>query len=250
MSALVGSTSITGAYIGSTPVAALYVGATKVWPTTGWAAYAAAVLADTPDLFVRLDSATPTDLSGNARTLTARSGTWTGTTVDPTMGTVIDNRSSTATQRAAWNTTSVLSSATWAFEAVATSANPVAYYGLIVAWASGHGAGLFSSGVEAAGISGVWDSAANYSHSALTAGWHHLCVTRNGTAFALYVDGAQIATQTVTSTQTGTGKSVEIATYQNDSLNYRWQGLMHSVGYYAHSLTGSQVAAHAAAIGL
>lgn len=247
----VGSGAITGVYVGSTPATAVYLGSEQVWSAAPSDPYLAAVLADSPDLAVRLDSTTPTDLSGNGHTVAAYGSPAPVVSSDADLGSVVG--------AGAFYTDAILGQSAYTLEGVAVMPSTSDYLGLVGSWQNA-GAMICtysSTGQVGPAVStGVRGSAA-----ASTGDWHHYAATWDGTDVRFYIDG--VATSVVIGSTTAPGLcqayggahpsvagAIIIGTYQGDQAQPRWVANMHSVATYSHALTAARVAAHATAIGL
>lgn len=73
--------------------------------------------------------------------------------------------------------------------------------------------------------------------------WHHIVGTYDGTTMRLYVDGAQVATLAVTITVTA--RPIAIGGWPgDDSSDHSWDALVDEVALYSTTLTAARVSAH------
>ena len=202
-----------------------------------------AVLADAPDLFVRLDSPTPADLSEHSRSVTAY-GTPT-TTTDPDYGTV---RAS-----GAWITSATLGQSAFTLEAVAKRSGGTGHLGLVGSWASNSGAMVCTKDGTATDVVAINPAVVAGLTATVGSVWRHIAWVWDGTTRTLYLDGVAAASSAWSAapgvpTRDGLNGRIEIATYQANAGTLQWPGLIHSACSYSTALSSERVAAHAAAI--
>lgn len=205
----------------------------------GPAAYAAAVLADAPELFVVLSSTSPADTSGHGHTVTAGGGTPT-TTSDAFWGTVFNGGS------CYFDTNAVYSVPALTLEAVfnASTYGGGPYKALISGY---QGDDNWILTLDTGGTSIFVYPHPGYNVSITNSAWHHVAATYDGTSLRIYLDGVLSTTYGGASGRPPkSADNLEIGSYQHGNT---FTGKLASVTTYPTCLSAGRVAAHAAAAG-
>lgn len=225
-------------------------------------AYASAVLADSPLLYLRLEEtsgATCANTGSLAGSATCN-GTFTRnvTSATATLGVAVtlegvgDDDYIAYADDPALDLTGDFTYELWVKSAGYVSGNylvskgrdgsTTAGYALFVPGVSGSAGGL---GIRVS-TSTVLSTATNDVLS--TGAWHHAVATRVGTTFTLYVDGASVATTTSSSTPQATAKPLLVGIQQTEfGFQGGLAGSVDEVAVYNTGLSSTRVSAHYAA---
>jgi hypothetical protein len=227
-------------------------------------AYTAAVVADSPLFYLRLDdtdlSTTAVDKSGNGRnftthgTITARVAT--GFT-NLNYGCTLGSNGYLDIAHAAWQ--DVEASGDFTLEAWAMRSS--SYSSGIRGSLLGRG---FQSGTSAdhilrfyqgdgIGVEHLYQGGVGFTFSGYSSGtvyngsWHHLVYTRSGSNLTLYLDGSSIATATLSNAPQDVAISFVIGAahqYSDSSISHFLNGSIAGVAFYGTALSSARVTAH------
>ncbi|AQP46315.1 hypothetical protein BW730_00745 [Tessaracoccus aquimaris] len=231
-------------------------GRTAVIPSAPADAYGAAVYADDPDLFWRLEESAGTTANDSGRSLnpgTYRSGVSQGATgvLTGTKAAQFDGSDDVVFSNAQFSNPTQYSTEAW-FKTTTTSGGKIIGFGNAQQGQSSNydrHVYMLDNGHL---VFGVWTGTMNTIETATAfndGGWHHVVATQSGAGMRLYVDGDLQGTNQQAESQPYDGYwRVGGDTRWGGSSDY-FNGVIDEVAVYSGALSASRVAAHYAAAG-
>lgn len=216
--------------------------------------YDAEVLADAPEVYLKLDETTGDwlDASGNGRNFTPGAGVTrnlTGLVNDGGKAASGSGSDAIGTRAAALPTS--LTGATQTLEAWINMPSTTVKGGIVKIGANGNGwtMGLGTTRADTLGRNLVIGRNGLNWHGtdyAISDGRHHLVIARNGTAFTSYVDGVQVNTQSP-GNPNAPGAELRVGNEESGATFLSSTVVVDNVAFYGVALSASRIAAHYAA---